>query len=187
MSKYIGNCAHIIDWKSIIDSIKDRKDSIVKRGRPEQWMDSAVLDAESSKPWTNYIKKLDSAMYDFGSTCWHTFDVNKHYNKSVEEKLCKFLNVDLGWSQIHRVDPGCNCPIHIDNDGNLEDNSNIKVRYFIQISEPAFGQAFTVGLETLNFKNAGDIFLWDHYQQWHGAANFGFDPVYYFSFEAKKK
>lgn len=182
MAKLVKNCSHVIDWPSVIESIELLGNSYVKKGRPEQWMETAVLDKDSIKPWQSYIDKLDSAKFNFGSTCWHSFVVGKHYNNSIDEKLCNFFNISkLDGTVINRVDPGCVCPLHIDNVGNMKPDDENRIRYFIQISKPEYGQVFTVGHEYLSFKEAGDTYLWDHYHDWHGAANFGFHPVYYFS------
>lgn len=193
MSKYIGNCSHVVDWADVVAHLEDAAPPIVKRAAPEYWLEPTILEPgyNGSSTERNMDKEMCdgwvAANYCFDSAVWLVYRPEQHYNKEVEERICEYLNIDPCWSIISRVDPGYTVPIHIDPDDDPSKYGHMKVRYIWQISPPARGQLLNVGDEAFTNLKVGDVYQWDHYLDQHSAANAGLVPVYYFTIEGFRR
>jgi hypothetical protein len=189
MSKIVGNCYNLLDWNDFIDQLESLNPKITKTGQPKNWV--GITENDSNFQLTpeietfveNTSQPLIQGNYNFDGVCWHVYRVNEHFNHSVVEKLSNFLNIVPHMSNAYRVDPGCNCPFHIDPQNNTLKNLDKMLRFTFQINQPASGQALIIEKEALSDMQPGDVYQWDDYCQWHAAANSGFESAYYFLIE----
>lgn len=188
--KIVGNCSNLINWSKVVENLELKKPGIQKKGHPSNWVTKSVLDPnfpefESVKKYLEETSsRLEDANYNFAATLWYVYRQNEHFDKELVELVCDFLNVVPLMVNAYRVDPGCNCPFHVDPQLQVTKN---KVRYTWQISPSSPGQILLVGNEALHNLNIGDIYQWDDHQAPHGATNCSFLPVYYFLVEGIKK
>jgi hypothetical protein len=187
LPRKIGNCSHIIDWELIITNLEKHHPPVVKKGRPEQWMESTgvPLDHPVMAPWKEYIQRLDNSNYNFSATEWFSYDSGIHFDQDVDLKICDFFKVKKRWSVLHKVNPGCNCPTHIDNEEDDEIDQSKKIRYIIKISPPVNGQLLHIENRVFHNLEVGDVILWNNYQQWHSVTNCSNQPMYLYSLEAQ--
>ncbi len=189
MAKIIGNAADLIDWKSVITHLEDTHPPTIKQGRPEQWIESVEgVDPNhpALAPWKAYIARLDASNYNFASTLWYAYDPGKHYDTAIDQKMCEFLNITKRWACVHKVTPGNNCPIHIDNDYESNIDHDKKIRFIMQISPSVKGQLFFMENEVCSNMKLGDLYYWDDYEAWHSAYNIGTETMYLYSIEGTK-
>lgn len=180
MSKFIGNISSIIDIDHLISHLEDTAPGIVVRADMinNKINDPTYPTYPGEIEHDNAVLKMwNDANYDFKSAWWYLYRSDDHYSKEAEAQICKFLNIELMWSSVFRVDPGCNAPLHREYGPNIELEK--EVRYFCQLNPAAPGQVLVVGDETFSNLKVGDMYKWDHVAQYHAAANCGLEPVYY--------
>jgi hypothetical protein len=193
MSKFVGNCSHIINWQEIIAHLEDSYEPIIKKAAPEYWLEPTILEPgyNGSKVERNTDKDMCddwvNARYCFESAIWLVYRSGQHYSRQVEDIICQHLNIDLCWSVINKIDPGYTVPIHLDPDDDPSRGGDKKVRFICQISPPSRGQVLLVADQAFTNLKVGDLYEWDHYLDQHSAANTGLIPVYYFSIEGFKR
>lgn len=187
MSKFVVNCADIIDWHEVILHLEDNYLPIVKKADPKFWLEPTISEPDYIQ--SDFEKNSDKEMcnnwteanYFFGSAVWLVYRTNQHYCTDIENLVCQLLDIDLCSSMIARIDPGHTVPIHFDPDDDFAQRGDKKVRFTCQISPSSHGQVLMIGRKALVMLTVGDIFRWDHYLDQHSAANVGLYPVYYFS------
>lgn len=190
MTKFIGNCAHLIDWVEFSEKLDKKNPGIKKFGRPVNWVNKELLDPNfpESADVKKYLEitssKLDKANFNFSSTLWYVYRIHEHFDEDVLHIVCNYLKIEPLSANAYRVDPGCNCPLHIDPQ---EEDSRERIRYTWQISPTSFGQILLVEDQALHNLNIGDIYQWNDHRSMHGATNCGLLPVYYFLVEGIKK
>lgn len=189
MSRVIANCVHLIDWAEVIAHLEDTNPAITKRGQPEFWMRSKELDP--NYPTFPGEEEHDKAIYEmwklagynFGSADWTVFRAGDHYSHEVDRIIAKYLNIEVNWSSLNQVDPGCNVPPHTDPDENPKYEIERKVRFIMQINKSSPGQSLILGDECFHNLRLGDIIQWDNPHMLHAASNCGLETAYYYSIE----
>ena len=183
MSKRIGNCANVVNWPEVIAQLEDKEPGHLLTERSV--IDDCWFPGEEIESNQIYSRWAD-CNFNFGSTKWTVFRQGVHYSEDVSTKMCEFLGIDLTYSWINRVDPGCVVPEHYDADADPLHNADRKSRFICQISPPATGQVFLLEQEVFHNILFGEVYQWDHFLQWHSASNSGVVPVYYFVIQGLK-
>jgi hypothetical protein len=189
MIKFVGNYSNLVDWPEIIKNLENKFPAIIKSAEPEHFLNPSILEPDFTIG--EYEKKVNEGIcakwikadYCFNSARWIVYRVIKHYPEYIEKIMCDVLNIDLSWSLIARVDPGYNVPMHVDHDDDSTEFSSSAVRFIMQISPPDNGQILCVEDQALTNLKVGDTYCWNDYLDYHGAANIGLRPVYYFTIE----
>lgn len=180
MSKYVGNISDIVDLDKLITHLEDTTPSIIVRA---DMINNKVNDPSyptypGEVEHDNAVLAMwNNANYDFKSAWWHLYRSGDHYSLEVEQQFCDFLNIDLNWTSIFKIDPGCTAPLHREAGPNV--NVEKEVRYFCQLNHSTPGHVLVVEDETFSNLNAGDLYKWDSVTQLHAASNCGLTPVYY--------
>ena len=180
MSKLIGNISNIVDMNYLISHLEDTVPGIIVRA---DMINNKINDPEyptypGEIEHDNAVLKMwNDANYDFKSAWWYLYRAGDHYSTEVEQQFCDFLNIDLMWSSIFKVPPGCTAPLHREAGPNIDIDKEI--RYFCQLNPATPGHMLVIENETFGNLNPGDIYKWDHVKQYHAAANCGLTPVYY--------
>ena len=152
--KYIGNFQnwlpkHALD--TILNSQGDR--------RPESRIDEYKKNI--SQQWTDAGYTLDK----IGWTLYY----QEHFDQQIILPKV-FENVANWW--FCKLNPGDLFPLHQDI---FPKEANIK-RYWMACQDHQPGHVFIYNGECLNSYKAGDLFLFDHQDDWHGSCNLGFVP-----------
>lgn len=183
MANFVGNCKDILDWDQIINRLGS---GIKKSGSPWHWVNP---DNDPNFPVTpdmeSYMNDTITRLgdYNYSSTLWHIYRPEEHISNETVKTISNYLNIKAGYGNAYRVEPGCNCPIHIDPQDKTNDNWSKLKRYTWQINKPSIGQVLIVGNDALHMTNACDIYEWDSADAIHGAANCGSETAYYFLLE----
>jgi hypothetical protein len=176
--KFYGNCSDIIDWSSIVESLKTQTPAYIgprhKKGDAIKGID--VISDQWNRAGYQLIK-------DGGSAGWDMFFPEQHFDKSVVELFSKFAKIDPVNAWISRVNPGCFAPWHWDANDNEEYYSTIPdmLRFTCHIGEHKPGHVFVVDSSCVYNYHQGDTFVWDSRKSWHAGANFGYEPKYVFN------
>lgn len=180
MSRYIGNICEVVNIDYLLSHLEDNTAGIIVRAdminnkvnHPEYPTYPGEIEHDNA-----VLSVWQNANYNFDAAWWHLYRSIEHYNTDVERSICKFLNIDLLWSSIFRVDPGCTAPLHREAGPNIDIGK--EVRYFLQLNPCAPGHTLVIENETFSNLSVGDIYKWDSAVQYHAAANCGLTPVYY--------
>lgn len=171
--KFVVNCASLIDWPSIICSIKNKPGTSVVPDRKklssneyqklfDMW-DNANFNYSSAK-WINYYPE------DYGYTISNTF-----------ESIVKSKHIR---SWISRIDPGYYAPWHWDIDDNETEYLKLgKLRRFICfIGEVHPGHVSIINNSCLHAEQEGNIYEWNSYNDWHAGVNAGLIPKFQYNY-----
>ncbi len=103
--------------------------------------------------------------YKVGWTLYY----QSHFNKkiTIPEEI---KNVSNWW--FCKLNPGDMFPLHQD----LYKEPKPVKRYWMACQDHMPGHVFFYGKESLNNYRAGDLFLFENENEWHGACNLGFVP-----------
>lgn len=191
MSKFVGNCADIIDWYAFIEYLEAHPELSHVCPAPHKDQDTLPLDRcyefsdrseeahALNKLWIDSKYNLDSARWSL----WSDSDY-KGYAPSVDDAFSKFVGLEHVESWVSRVGPGCTAPYHPDVDDYLNeflDRGDI-IRYTCHIGEQSPGAGFFLANECFYSETNGNAYEWDHFMQMHGGANCGVKPHWMYSF-----
>lgn len=153
--KFIGNYSHWIDplWKQLILT----KDG---QARPRDWPPSSA--AESAE----YIK-YETAGYDLNAVNWWVYE---HSDLSVNV-IPPWTNGNVHW-WFTKMMPGHYMPIHTDPHAHDRPCN----RYWMPLQDFQIGHVFLYGETMISKYKTGDVFMFDHEHDIHGAANIGHTP-----------
>jgi hypothetical protein len=183
MTKLVGNCSHILNWDDFVSTLGP---GITKFGDPWKWVNPDSDPNFTVTPdMENYVNETAGRLgeFNYSSTLWHIYRPDEHIPSDTVNTIAKFLNVTPTMSNAYRVEPGCNCPIHIDPQDKTNSNWGKLKRYTWQINKPVVGQVLIVGNDALHMTNACDVYEWDSVDEIHGATNCGSETAYYFLLE----
>lgn len=116
------------------------------------------------------------------SVKWINYYPGKNFNQQVSDVFSNLVGVTAIRSWISLIEPGYFAPLHWDVDDNEAEYLKLGdlKRYTCFISPPVLGHIMAVKDTYLYTRPLGDIYEWDNYREWHGAANAGFTPYYLF-------
>lgn len=175
-AKYIGNF-YKGKWDSIIETL------LIQDGDPKT-IDKAFYKNIDGR-FDEVIDLWKSAGYDKVTTVeWINYYPDKHFENLVVEEFEKFSNTKCARAWISRIRPGKYAPIHKDIDDNIEEylKQGELVRYSIFISQPHPGGVFISNNHCFHCEPSGNVYEWDHYQDWHAGGNCGLHDKFMFHF-----
>jgi len=184
--KFVGNCADVINWYDVIDSLQGNPGESI--GKTSQVFD-ANGDPVDKRPF-HYEQALliKQAGYNKSDTIeWINYYVEKDFSKEVEIQFAKFLDVDPGCAWISSIRPGKCIPYHWDFDYGKWDEDIVKnkhkaIRYTCHIGDPKFGHVFATDDHCFYNQQNGNIYRWNNLNLYHGGSNFGIEQKYLFNF-----
>jgi hypothetical protein len=117
MAKRIASTLGVIDWKSIIDSIKPKSGdfnnpaSVIERSSTDPIV---IADGDLT---SSYVKIMDTwrkAKYDLKNIQWYDYYPVEHYDIDVQTKFADLVGADPRRVFISEVWPGHCVPYHWD-------------------------------------------------------------------------
>jgi len=184
VGNYIGNCSHVLDWNNFLSNLGQ---GITKSGDPWKWVnplsDPNFPITPDMKSYVNSTVERLGHNFNYSSTLWHIYRPNEHFANEVVSALSTHLNITPTMTNAYRVEPGCNCPIHIDPQDKTDNKWNKLKRYTWQINQSSIGQVLIIGNHALHMLTPCDIYEWDSVDALHAATNCGSDTAYYFLME----
>lgn len=177
MALYVGNTNNIVNWDEIIKNL----DSGVIRSPSAIWKDKSSFDnSPVAKEYLNILQTWKDAGYDIEKVYWTDYYPFNNYTPKVDTAVCKFLDISLRRSWISRVDPGRVAPWHYDVEDRISDwqKSGEVVRYTIFIDKPKWGCVFVLEKTPFYNINQGEVYEWNSWNQYHGAASCGGEEQY---------
>jgi hypothetical protein len=174
MTKFIGNCADIIDWGEIIEQCERANPAYVGPGKS---MESDLPQLREIKAiWSKWYKRFDQG----GTVAWDMFFPGDQWNEKAAEKFWEFTGITEPTAiWISRIWPGRFAPIHWDVQSN-EDNfvhDNYR-RFHCHITPPKFGHFFVVDDMAFYNEKQGNVWEWNSRKSWHAGSNCGLEPKY---------
>jgi hypothetical protein len=183
---YIGNTKNIIDWDSIVDSLK---------GQPPAHTgpDNSLADPDSIVGFQKILDQWNSVgvktLTEGGTNNWNVYLPGKNFDNTVIEKFCDFVGADVTVAWIANIIPGCMAHWHWDTSGKEDvfDSIPNMVRYCCFIMKPQPGHVFMTNEYVFSYTSQGDVYEWADRKMWHGGVNFGFEEKYMFHFIGPKR
>jgi hypothetical protein len=180
MIEYFGNCSNIINWSSLVDSLKLQSPAYI--GPRHKATDTIEGINEVAPLWINSGYKT---IHEGGNAGWDMFLPGINFDRKIVETFAEWVGVNLdgpSYAWISRVNPGMMAPWHwdvTDDEDTLKENS---VRFHCHIIPPEPGHVFIVEDRCFYGQQVGDAFKWSDRKLWHGGANCGLSPKYMFNF-----
>lgn len=154
--KYIGNCKEHISF-NLLQKIKNTSGDV--RPKIEEFDQNYKSDT---------LQKWIACGYDLKKIRWSLY-----YSEHLMEDFSpnKILKNITNWWFV-KLNPGDIFPYHKD----LFENQQQVNRYWVACEDYKPGHIFSYDKSVLTGYQAGDIFLFDAKNIYHGAANIGFEP-----------
>lgn len=208
MPSYFGNTEDLINWKSILESIKDKK-GVYDIYNPELPYDESkpaeetaaekleidlqnMLAENNDKEYFRDIvttaRKVLGAWWDVGykksEVYWEDFYAGEHFDITVQDAFVELTGETPIRVFITRLLPGKVAPMHFDVFPDLTPYQKLGEvsRYTCFVQEPQWGHVFAFKNVCYQNEPVGKIYKWDHVHEWHAAANMGLTPYYIFHF-----
>ena len=178
MVRFIGNTKNIINWKEVVDSLKDQIPAYV--GPRHSKNDNIEGIKKMSELWNNAGYELIS---DGGNAGWDMFFPETNFSSSIVEKFSEFVNIEPLSCWISRIHPGNMTPWHWDCNDREEEYSKLDTaRFTCHISEPEAGHIVMIEDSCMYFQETGNVWKWPSRNSWHGGINCGLSDKYLFNF-----
>lgn len=158
----------MIDWKMIIDNLKDGRIITVN---PANW------NMDNPK-YKEMVELWESSNFNTASVRW----INYYDTQEIEIKIAQELSITPLRSWISCVEPGYMTGYHYDIDDNEQEylSHGLLKRYTVFISEPAIGHVFILGKDYFINNCLGTIVKWKTHREWHCGMNGGLQNKYMF-------
>lgn len=178
MTTYVGNCAHLIDWDSVIQNLYNRKGDIPAKQMSKIDSDEIQEIVRNLKDWPEQ------------DNFWENFYARTgDYLHEIDSIFADFINCNIARAWIAKVKPGWQVPWHWDWDENEREylSRGELLRFHCHMSDPKPGQV-TIVKDTPHFKvRKGDVFMWNSYRDWHGSSNCGYHTKFTYHFLGNKR
>lgn len=171
--KFIGNCADLIDWNSVIQEIINKPGRPITTDRSQWKMDTNPVYGELIELWEN-------ANFNFDSIRWINYFPGGDFDKDVITTLENLLQVKSVNTWIARIDPGWCTPWHWDTNDDAEQwklLGNIR-RFMVFIEPPAVGHILATEYGCFYNEAVGNIYEWEDWKMWHAGTNCGLTPKF---------
>lgn len=177
MTEFIGNCNDIIDWQGVVDTIKDQEPGYIGPRHRKGDAVTGIDDIADMWKEAGYVIAADG-----GNAGWGMYFAGKHFDQTVVDTFCNYVNITPINAWISKIDPGMVAPWHWDANDNEEEYSQMDLeRYSVCICKPKPGHVFAVDDVVMYNQAQGDTFKWTSRKSWHGGANCGLTPKYLFN------
>jgi len=177
--KYIDNCSHLINWNSIIESVRNLEGTRVTYTKEffnvnlpgfkeldEIWQNAGFQYGEPSIEWINYFPD--------------------QFGNNIVEEFSNFINVKPWMVWISRINVGRMAPLHKDAHSKINEllllGSPKRFTCFIENPKESFGHVSIVDDVCITKFKQGDIYEWPSYNSWHAGGNGGITDKFQFNF-----
>ena len=184
MKQYVGNCGDVIDWSSVVESIKNSEPAY--QGPRHTKDDDLPGIKEISEAWNKAGYKLAS---EGGTVGWDMCIPETNFDKSVVDKFADYVGVDSLSCWVSVIHQGYHAPWHWDTQDNEEELrklNNIE-RFHVHMEDTHPGHILIVEDELYYNAKAGDVYKWPDRNAWHAGSNCGQRPKYIFNFFGTKR
>ncbi len=166
----------MIDWDSVLSSVKCSDGEIRTIG--------VDFYKNEHGQFNEIIQLWNDAGYTSNKVEWINYYPGVHFNKDVEEKFARSLNVNPIRSWISCIRPGKSAPWHQDVDDSMSQYKELGnlVRYTCHIDKPSLGQILLIEKDSFYMVPQGTVTKWHDYMAWHGSSNCGFNNHYLYHF-----
>jgi hypothetical protein len=182
MKNYIGNCAQIIDWPSVLHSVQNSKPAY-QGPRHKKGQDLPGI-AEISSSWEKAGYKLLS---EGGTIGWDMCVPEVNFDRKIVDQFADYVNVDPLSCWVSVIHQGCHAPWHWDTQDNEEDLKKIGniERFHCHMEDTFPGHVLIVENDLFYNAKQGDVYKWPDRNAWHAGSNCGQRPKYIFNFFGK--
>ena len=175
--KLVGNCNNIIDWDTVIDSIKDNPGTIL------HYNDKTYN--KTIKGFDQMAKEWEEAGYQYDDPAieWINYFPVSDFSKDVQDAFADMMDVKPFMVWISKIKPLRMAPWHFDAHTKIDTlKDNTIIRYVCYIQKPSFGHASIVGDVAVYMPEQGSIYQWDNWDVYHCGMNGGYTDKYMFNF-----
>lgn len=180
MATFIGNSNEYMNWPDLMHILENTPPRL--RGSEQD------DDIHIGNPKVEALIKIweRSGYVDNENVRWIDFLPSEHFPQSWVDKFANYINVTPAGCWVSAVPPGYLVPWHPDY--KMPDKEKewlaigTPVHYTVHICEPSFGQVLIVDDHAIYNPAQGDVYRWDHWQDWHGGMNMGTKTKYLFNF-----
>jgi hypothetical protein len=179
MIKYFGNCNDVINWREIVNSLKDQSPAYI--GPRHKITDKIKGMEEISSFWENCNYK---SIHEGGVAGWDMFLPDINFDRSIINNFIKWTgikNEGPTYAWISRINPGYMAPWHWDVTDDETMLSKESIRFHCHIIPSAPGHSFFVEDKCFCNQKIGDVFKWSDRKLWHAGSNCGVTPKYMFN------
>lgn len=171
--KFVGNCADIIDWNTVVEEIIDKPGKLVTADRSKWKMDTNPVYGELVELW-------EKANFNFDAIKWINYYPGEDFDNEVIVKLENLLKVKTIKVWLARINPGWCTPWHWDTDDNEVEWNKLgnTRRFMIFIDPPAVGHMLAMEDHCFYNEAVGNIYEWSDYKLWHAGTNVGLAPKF---------
>jgi hypothetical protein len=180
MATFIGNSNDLMNWADLVSLLE----SIPPRNRGSTQDDDIHIENPKVEA---LIKIWEKAGYvDSPSVQWVDFLPVDHFPQQWVNKFATYVNAVPAGCWVSAVPPGFLVPWHPDYKSPSQEQELLKKgvpnHYTVYICEPSFGQVSIIDNHAIYNATQGDVYKWDHWQDWHGGMNMGTKTKYMFNF-----
>jgi len=178
MLEKVGNFEKIFDCNALVE--------LCKKADGKK-LDSSVMKSiqnTHSEKIVSYYNDLfitwENCGYDLSSFEWYNYYPDIDYPSSITKNFGDIFGLIPKRDWISEIKPGKTAPYHWDIDDKHSDwqqEGNL-VRYSVFIGKPTFGHTLCFDNESFYKIEQGSVILWNHYLDYHGAANCGAESFY---------
>lgn len=176
--KLIGNTQNLIDWNTVILSIKNRTGTTLTYN--EQSFDKTISAfAKMDRVWQDA-----GYQYNDPSIEWTNFFPEVDFDQEVVNTFSQITQATPWMVWISRIRPGKMAPWHYDAHSKLDELLKLgnPVRYTCYIQEPHSGHISIVNDSAVYCPVKGSIYKWPSYDAWHCGMNGGLTDKYMFNY-----
>lgn len=165
-----------INWKDVVEGISHQEGEVRTMG--------AEFYQNNDGRFDNIISSWIKAGYNSNKVEWINFYPEKHFDNTISETFSKEVETNHIRSWISCIRPGKSAPWHQDIDDLMEDYKTLGrlKRFTCFINIPYHGQVMSIEKQAFYMVPVNSIFEWNHWQDWHGAGNCGFENYYLYHF-----
>jgi hypothetical protein len=175
--KLIGNTLHLIDWDTVINTIKDRSGNTLK------YNDSCFPKTDDfdrlDKIWTKAGYLRNSEVVE-----WTNYFPGDDFDKTVVDQFRNIVRAEPWMVWISRIRPGKMAPWHFDAHSKIKDLDKLgmPIRFTCYIQSPQPGHVSIVENSSVYMPDKGSIYQWPSHDAWHCGMNGGLEDKFMFNY-----
>lgn len=172
--EFICNTESLIDWDTLLKNLDKEEILPNQLARSDDDFDSEIL----------YHELLKSANINWSNVKWTDYNL-ENTKTDIVLKFSELVNSKMLRCFVSKVDPGVCVPTHWD-EGDVrfysEADKSRMSRYVCFIQDPKKGHFLEVEDHCFYLVPKGSVYKWSNYNDFHSAANTGFESYYLFHF-----
>ena len=155
MKQYIGNCSDIIDWNSVVDSVKNSEPAY--KGPRHTKEDDLPGIKEISEAWDKAGYTLAS---EGGTVGWDMCIPETNFDKKIVQQFSDYVGVDVLSCWVSVIHQGYHAPWHWDTQDNEEELRKMGPieRFHVHMQDTRPGHILIVEDELYYNAKQGDVY-----------------------------